>query len=235
MPWFTRCFAGVLGLAALAGSSGAAADTGLEAGLRVGYALPVGDLSGEQTLGDWVHGQAPLIVDLGARIADRWFVGGYAEYALGVVGERPANDCEGLGSRLGSDPSCRSHGVRLGLQAHFHFRPRALVDPWIGLGSGYEWLSFGASAESERAREADITFDFRGFEYANLQLGCDLLLRTIGALGPFVALSIGRYHRAGIECAGDCAGFGPYFSARSIEKQAVHGWLFVGVRATFLP
>ena len=114
-----------------------------EAGARVGIGLPIGKAAGASqnspqgtSLGDLVAWTVPLQLDVGARIGPV-FVGGRASYAFGKTG----SSFDAASSRSASD-------VRVGFEVLWHFAADHQVDPWAGIGVGYEWLNLSASASN---------------------------------------------------------------------------------------
>lgn len=101
------------------------------AGVRAAYALPFGVFTGE---GDPLYlyniylGTVPLWVDLEMAIHSKFRMGLFAQYAPGHV-------------RGGCDSSCTASDLGVGLQVSYHFKPRKRMDPWVGLGIGYEWTN----------------------------------------------------------------------------------------------
>jgi hypothetical protein len=202
------------GIALLAGPLNARAadrDGGrFELGLRVAYAMPTGkvDAGAPLSLRDRIQGQLPIWLDVGYRFAPHWYAGALASAGFVV----PAN-C----------PSCNGSDVRFGVGARYYARPGETLDPWIGLGAGYELLSFTSAAS---ANDPKFTVDASGFEIARVEAGLDA--RTSGALraGPFVAASLGEYTSESVTA------FNITRAATSVSLT-LHAWLFVGVRGAF--
>ena len=124
--------------------------------------------------------------------------------------------------------------MRLGAELLYHLAPEGPYDPWLGIGFGYEWLTSHADFSSGGAAQ---TFDgsLSGFEYLNLQLGVDYMATPGFGIGPFTTLTIGSYGNydntqtiaiSGISQAGDRSG--------SVNDTAVHAWLIIGLRGTFV-
>src|SRR5262249_7757575 len=128
--------------------------TRFEAGVRAGLAFPIGNAVGGgngssgTALADLVAWTVPLQLALGAGIGPV-FAGGYGSSAFG----KPGSLFEGASSRSASD-------VRLGFEALWHLSPDRKVDPWIGMGVGYEWLNLGV----EVGTLGTVNATFRGFE-----------------------------------------------------------------------
>jgi len=203
-------------LLALSPVAATAAPTGPEVGFRVAYAVPLGDIVGDGAGGstkisDLFSGGLPIQVDLGYRFTPGFYGGIFGSYGFLF----PTN----------CDPtaSCSGHNFRLGLDVQLHAAPDASVDPWLGLGVGYEWLVLSVSGGGQTQ---DATL--RGFEFGNVQVGVDFAASPGFHFGPFASFSLARY------TDGSTAGvFGT--AAGSISDPKFHGWLQFGLRATFNP
>ena len=150
--------------------------TRFEAATRVAVGFPIGNATGATTrtpggtsVADLVAWSVPLELELGARIGPA-FVGGYVSYGFGKAGSA----LEGGTSRSASN-------VRVGFEVLWHIGPDRAVDPWFGVGVGYEWLNLSIGGTG-----GAITGSARGFEWVNLQLGIDFTLGRNFRLGPFV-------------------------------------------------
>ena len=192
--------------------------TGFEVGLRAGYAIPIGKggANATQNLSAGISGAIPLWLDLGYRATPELMIGAYGAYAFGFLGDTLDRACGAV--------DCVTYDIRLGAQLHYHFLPGKEGDPWIGLGVGYEWLTFAAS---QGGQDASITAS--GFEFVNLQAGLDFApSKGVNfGLGPFVAFSVAEYSDA--SCSGAALGCPGDFSTTT------HEWLTFGVRGTFVP
>jgi hypothetical protein len=109
--------------------------TGFTAGLRLGVGVPLGKagediLTGaERDLNDLTTWRAPVWVDVGYSPSSAFTIGAYAQIGVGGNGDACTADCDW------SD-------VRVGAEAELRFAPGAVVNPWLGVGLGYEWLSY---------------------------------------------------------------------------------------------
>ena len=200
--------------------------TGFEAGLRSGYLLPFGKMTGDSDddLDDGVSGAIPIWVDLGYRVIPPLFVGAYGQYGFGFVGGQLGDLCD-----ANDEVSCTASTIRIGLQAHYHPIPDSLPNPWVGLGFGYEWLSVGAEGNGGSA-----TLTAHGFEFASFQAGLDFKLTDNFYLGPALSFSLGQYGDA----SGDCSGSATAACASaptSIPNKALHEWLMLAVRGAYAP
>ena len=207
--------------------------TGIELGFRTGYALPLGSASGnsssvtttggttvttsstDSSLSDIVSGQIPLWVDAGYRITPNFYVGGFFQYGFAFI---PSNADTGCGQ---SGVSCSGHDVMFGVEAHYHILPDAPFDPWVGLGVGYEILTFNIS---EGSQSGDVSAS--GWQFVNFQVGGDYHVTPSFGVGPFVALSLGQYSSASASSGGSSM-------SNDIENKAIHEWLTLGLRGVY--
>jgi hypothetical protein len=213
----------------------ARADTKFEFGPRLGYALPFGNVEGtNDKLKQTFKGEVPIWFDAGARIADRYFVGAYLDYNVAILSHELSQACDTLtasASAQGVDVSCGGHDVRFGGEFMFHVLPKGAVDPWLGAGVGYEWLTFSIDEQTTVAA-ATLSSGVHGFEFANLQLGLDVPLGNDMAIGPFLAFTLAEFARTTTDCSGYCTGINLGGGSDLTEKK-LHEWLFLGARATF--
>jgi hypothetical protein len=223
------CHASWLAAAVLAGCLfmpvAHAEDTGFEVGLRLGYGIPLGNTSGNEKLSDGIGGQVPIIIDLGYRVIPNLFVGLYGQYGFSWVGGNVSDACD-----MSSEISCSAHDIRLGVEAQFHFLPRQKLDPWVGLGVGYEWM--GISVEGGGVK---VSMTPHGFEFVNLQAGLDILVAEHFYLGPFLSLSIAQYSDMSVDCSAGSVLCNQFGAGGTIQDKALHEWLMLGVRGAFAP
>lgn len=208
--WGSRAAAAMVCL----GAASAGAEelrTSFEAGVRVGLAFPLGDIQQDSALVDSIAWSVPLQIEAGARIGPA-FVGGYFSYAFGKAGSR----LDGLSSKSASD-------VRVGFEVLWHFAPGAAVDPWAGLGIGYEWLNFSAPVGT-----STVNVSVRGFEFLDAQAGLDFRLGQLFRLGPYVMATLGQYSTGSGDLTG--ASGGTISGTSDITEKKFHGWLSVGLR-----
>src|SRR5205807_1252970 len=113
-------------VAILAKAAHADEQHGLQLAVRGGFVLPLGGITQDNSYGDYFTGFVPLRAEVGYRIDRNWMLGGFFQYAFGL----PKNCPQGI--------SCAGNVLAAGLQAHYHFVVREDIDPWVGLGFGYE-------------------------------------------------------------------------------------------------
>jgi outer membrane protein W len=196
-----------------------AKEAGFELGFRTGYAMPFGKGSSDEIrdLREGVSGTIPIWLDLGYRLTPHFSVGAFGEYAPGFAGAWWDSFCEN------GNVNCSVHDIRVGAQMHYHFLPFQTLDPWLGVGAGYEWLVFSTSSGD---KEASLTAP--GIEFVHAQAGIDFPIdRDVAALlGPFVGFSIGQFSRFSCNSEGTIC--------PSIQKKTLHEWLTFGIRASFV-
>lgn len=225
--WQLASWLGLAAAVCVFSSVARAEDTGFEAGLRVGYGIPMGDVDDDGKLSDIIGGQIPLILDIGYRVTPNLFVGLYGQYGFGWVGGDTSTACDSS-----SEVSCSAQDIRLGIEAQFHFLPRQKLDPWIGLGIGYEWM--GVSIEGGGI---EVSATASGFEFINLQAGLDIAVAEHFYIGPFLNLSFGQYSDLSIDCSSGASAIcgGQFGASGEIENKALHEWLMIGVRGAYAP
>ena len=200
-----------------------ARDSGFTLALRLGYGIPFGDTSANPSgaatpLGDLLHGEIPIWIDVGYRFARSWFVGAYLQLGLGIV-----NKDQAAGGNVCNQPgvSCKGSDVRLGVEGTYGFSPGQSFNPWIGLGTGYEWVSLQGEGPTG---SGELTF--KGWEWFDVQVGGDFSLGRVVALGPYAAFGLGQYSSANVT-------LGNATFSGDVANRKVHGWLQLGVKGTF--
>jgi Outer membrane protein beta-barrel domain len=164
-------------------TAGTANRPGLDLGIRFGYAIPFGNISGApgDGMNDNFWGATPFVLEADYRVNGAVSVGGLFQYGILQIKENANTGCEdGL--------SCSGSVVRLGIQGIYHILVPSRFIPWVGLGAGYEWMNIhisqgGASASSGA----------HGFELLTLQAGGDFRLSPHLSIGPYASFTIARY------------------------------------------
>jgi hypothetical protein len=195
--------------------------SGFEIGGRLGYGVPFGRVTDDpdDEMDKGIKGQVPLWFDIGGRISSNFFIGAAVQYGFGLLGSDFSTSCDQSGV------DCSVHVIRIGPEFIYHFLPFEKVDPWIGAGFGYEWLSLSASVPG-----ADLSLTAHGFEFINFQGGVDFLVGSNMGIGPFLSFSLGQYDAQSLDCSGaGCAGVS---QSGSIDNKALHEWLVFGARFT---
>jgi hypothetical protein len=171
-----------------------------------GYGKSMGSIAAGAKLSDLTSGCIPFWFDVGYLVTQNVMLGLYLQYAIAGGG------ADWMGS--GSD-------VRLGVQAQFHPTSSGLIDPWAGLGIGYEILSMSADIMGHQA-----TAKVKGIEFANLQAGLNFRVWSTLGIGPYASFSFGQYSSQ----SGSVSGQGS--QSGSIDKKAMHEWLIFGANAS---
>jgi len=208
----------------------------LELGVRTGYGIPLGKATGDAatSLNEFIAGQIPIWVDLGARVGGHVAFGLYYSYGFGLVGGYLRETCDLLESSATGAPvevSCYARNHRVGIQIGYHFSPNHELDPWIAVGIGHEFLDFTLSTASGTA-SATSTIDADGMEVVNFQSGLDYRLGEHFRAGPFVGITAASYGELTRSCHGDC-GF-PGTTSGDVGNTSTHVWLFLGIRGVAL-
>jgi len=159
-------------------------------------------------------GILPLWADAGYRLSKRFTVGAYFQYGFLFVPE----------DRCSSPPltGCTAHDIRFGAELHFHILPLSAVDPWVGLGIGYE-----ASTLTIRNEEQSATRTNGGLEIANLQLGADVHSTFGFDWGPFGSFSVNEYATETQSLPDGST------KTYSLQEATIHFFLVLGMRAQF--
>jgi hypothetical protein len=214
--------AGVL----LAGSTARADATasGIEVGLRSGYAIPLGGLTGggvngSADLSKIYNGVIPIWVDAGYRLNPNMMIGAFFQYGVGLINTSGALSSAGCGK---NGVSCSGSDLKFGAQFHYHLMPDQTIDPWAGIGIGYEIGSASASAGGQSAGAS-----YSGFQFVDIQVGADYKAMPNLGIGPFIDFSLGQFSSCSF--TGAASGTG----SCSIPQQAMHEWFTIGLRGAY--
>jgi hypothetical protein len=182
---------------------------GFDLGLRLGYAIPFGDIDGTSGLAAQFSGGIPFVLEGGYRLNRTFTIGALFQYAVLSVKDN--------GTGCGNGVSCSGSVVRFGIEGIYNIPVASQALPWIGLATGYEWMNVDATAGGVTASQGA-----NGFEFLTLQGGADFRLAPQFGLGPFASFSFARYSSV--------TGGGV---STDITDPAVHEWLQIGVRGNF--
>jgi len=187
---------------------------GPELSAGFGFGTPMGDMAKDSNgnglaLSESLSRQIPLSFGLGYRTGPIFALGIALAYA-----PLTTKNCD-------PGSSCSASDLRLGLEGRLHSAAQEPFDPWFSFGVGYEILSLSESGNVS----GESTLE--GFDL-DFQLGGDIRLGKLFALGPFIGLRIGKYHSASFASSTSHA------SADIPDaNQATHGWLTFGLRGSF--
>jgi hypothetical protein len=222
---FAIIAAGALAAAAvvLCGDSARAdaTPTGIEVGLRTGYAIPLGDVRKWSALGDTVNGTIPIWIDAGYRFHPNAMIGAFFQYGIGLVNPAGYGFPLANGETCGSASDCSASDIMFGVQFHYHLLPDQTIDPWGGVGFGYEILVLNDPGFASTTGVGGESYS--GFQFVNLQIGADYKLTPKLGVGPFVMFSLGEYSSCSYPQSGNC----------TIEGSPIHGWLTLGIRVAY--
>lgn len=158
--------AAALALALAAPTTGSAQASFL--GLRIGYAVPFGGITGSTSQQDVIDSVVPLQLDGGFRLGPV-DLGGYFAYGFASADSR----CTG---------GCSASVIRVGVQSSLHSQLREGRALWAGFMAGWERLKLSSTGPD---------FTTTGWE-GGLQGGFDFTSSTTG-FGPFLSLMIGQF------------------------------------------
>ncbi|HVP66323.1 MAG TPA: hypothetical protein VMT17_03570 [Anaeromyxobacteraceae bacterium] len=177
--------------------------------------FPLGSLSRDMSLSTAVTPQIAVELEAAYRIVAPVEVGAYLRIAGGSSQTALNQYCTFFAGW------CDTLDLGAGLFGRYSFRPRAVVNPWVSLGFGVEWLDVSNDGSV-------VAFDFTGWELA-LSGGVDWRLGQ--------ALGIGLYVQGRLA---EFLAFSAVIPSPSPVPPiwggpALHGWFEVGTRFVFGP
>ena len=176
--------------------------SGFSLGIRAAWAFPYGDVNGHANLQDNVRDQVPLWLEAGYRFSKSIYAGLYGQITPGR-----ANNCP-----IGAD--CSTSGYRFGIEGIYTILPDAVLQPWVGVGVGYEILNFSRAGEETTVK---------GLELAHVELGADWAASKNFSVGPYASYSLfGKYTSTSVNGV-----------SNDVSDTAGHSWLQVGLKATY--
>jgi len=191
---------------------------------RLGYAIPMGS-SGKTSTGkdsamsDYITGMIPIGLDLGYMVTPNVMLGLYGQYGFVSLKD---SACTGM--------SCSGSDLKFGVQGQYHISPTENINPWVGVGVGYEIYS-----QKGTSGGAEISESLKGMEYLNLQGGADFKLNSAVGIGPFINFSVGQYS----SMSAKISGMAPLIPDQDIsqdvpsDRRTIHEWFTFGVRGAF--
>ncbi len=190
--------------------------SGIEIGLRTGYAIPLGSVAKGHDLSDAITGAIPIWFDAGYRLLNpNLFLGAYLQYGIGFLPS--AASADGCGQ---NGLSCSVNLLMYGVQAHFHLAPYQALDPWLGVAFGIENIISGVSQGTTSASVTDS-----GLDYVTFMVGADYKPTPNFGVGPFVNFALGQYSDGSVSGPGNAQ-----TQSASIPNPALHEWLMIGIR-----
>jgi len=150
-----------------------AVQNAFEISVGTGYSQGSGKLGGSAgSLEDIAGPGGAIEVDLGYRIVPQLSVGAYGTFSKYQHGDNLASSTDVFGATAG-------------VQAAWHFRPDASIDPWVSLGTGWRglWLN----------PDGGKVTSLQGLELARLQIGADYRVTEDIAIAPVVGGSLNLF------------------------------------------
>jgi len=212
-------FGSTLLAAASASAEPPPAQTGFQAALRPGLAIPLGSASRGVPMSNVYGLQRSLTLDVGLKPIENLFVGAYLGAGVGGAGSAFDSLCSGASS-------CSSSSLRIGVEAQFHFRPARLVNPWVGYGIGFE-----STSSKQELGPVTASQNRNGIEFAHLMAGVDFRVFEVIGVGPYLDFSIAQYGSVSSSSSTQAVQEG----SKDIEEKRIHEWLTVGLKITLLP
>jgi hypothetical protein len=194
----------------LAFASDASAQVALD--LKLGYALPTGSMIQDASMTDIYSGAFVLGVDGRYRFTPNLSAGVYFQWNPAFV---KSSFCGGA--------SCSGYDMRVGAELAYAFMPDGGLDPWVSIGTGWQWTQVQGSAGGVSA-----SLTVSGWEYFNAQAGIDFPVAKAFAIGPYVGYSGGTY----TTISGNIGGLGGGSDSIPSEFRTFHGWFQFGLKGT---
>jgi opacity protein-like surface antigen len=198
---------------------------GLSLGLRAGYAIPGGNIGKREAqdqddpLSDGVKGMIPFWLDLGFRITPHLAVGASLQYGYGLLNKDNLQGCN----------DCSADVIAFGAHVYLHAAPGGGFDPWVGLGAGYEVLHINAVLD-QGGQPINAAVSLNGLQYVILQAGGDIATGSAITLGPFFAVSMGKYGSASTSLS---IGGRTMKDSRDLQSTSWHQWVTLGLQGRF--
>lgn len=177
--------------------------------LKLGYALPTGSLFQDASMSDLYSGAFVLGVDGLYRFTPNLSAGVYFQWNPAFV---KSSACDG--------GSCSGYDMRVGAQVAYAFTPEGSFNPWVSLGTGWQWTQAKGSGGG-----VSSSFTLSGWEYFNVQAGVDFPVARSFAIGPYLGYSGGTY----TSISGNVGGLSGSDSVPS-EFRTFHGWFQFGLK-----
>lgn len=210
------------------------ANTGLQLGARVGYGGGSGIVYHGLSVMDASGGTIPVVLDLGVRVLPQLYAGLYGSWGEIFTKNNPVS-CPG-------NLDCKTQQWRFGVEFDFHYNPTSKIDPYIGLGGGYEILHTHIAggipiptALGTIPGTTDTSIIDRGWEFATLTFGLDARLSRGVGIGPVLSASLAEY---GVHSGTETVSIMGRQVAQMPPTPVSHGLhelYFAGIRGTFNP
>jgi hypothetical protein len=188
-------------------------ESGVSIALSVGYGIPMGSVSGSQSMSDLYSGAVPLQLDVGWRFTPNLYLGGFFQYSFAFISSKQEAACT-----LNGWTGCSGGVMQFGADFVYTILPYATFAPYVGLGLGWEIASLNYTSASQSVSES-----VSGFQFARIILGGDFRVGSAFRVGPFVNFSLGQFSSLS----------SPNTAANgTISNKAIHSWLQFGIKGT---
>jgi hypothetical protein len=147
--------------------------------------------------------------------------------ASGVGGTGPTSTEGDLALCEHDDVECRNGLARLDVVARYYLLSGERIDPFVGLGAGYEWFFSSVSVDGETL--ASITA--RGMSLLSIEAGAQFAESERRAWVAYATYSVGEYehHTAAMLGEGSLSEMIPG------GQRALHHWVAINVGAVLMP
>jgi hypothetical protein len=186
--------------------------------LKLGYALPTGNVieyGGSDFAGPMKNtwsGAIPIEAAGRYRFSPAFSAGVYFQYDPALIASR----------LCATGMTCSGYDMRVGVEAVYGFLPDKFLNPWVSLGTGWEWSRFSIATATDSA-----AFTYSGWEYFNVQAGLDFNLSRTFAVGPYLGYFGGSYTSLSATQSGVSAS-----ASVPSEFRSFHGWIQFGAKGT---
>lgn len=220
--------AALAGMFTFSGLASAEEKTGLDVGVRLGYAIPFGasasttnPATGQKEdfeLSRAITGAVPIGLDVGYRVDPAFAVGLYGQYGFGFLSGSTKTSCDQ------ANADCSVSDIRAGLQASY-IADLEDMEGWFGVTLGLERLATSIDAPTGEVKSVAMTLPDFG-----VQGGVGFKVTPTFSIGPFASFSLGRFSYGNAE-----------FNDQSVhghvpsDDRRFHEWLTLGVRGNFTP
>jgi hypothetical protein len=196
-----------------------AAPSGITFGARFGVGFPNGAAEAAYTdpamgasstglLSDAVGVLLPVTLDLSYRVNPHWNVGVYL-----AIGYGTGSNCASSGT---DGATCYETDYRFGFDVQYTLFPKATLEPWLGLGAGWEVLNSIATDDAGDEESGSVN----GVEIAHLDVGVDYRINERQRAGLFFQSTFGDFLNAPT----------PFNAVKSVY---IHEWFTIGMRWRF--
>lgn len=195
----------VLLAAVLAAVLPAAAAASPSLALRLGYESSSGSATKGTSMSEVASAGFPIQLDATWRFGPHFSAGVYYGFAIGQLSGAVSDRCSSLGA------SCSVWAMRAGIRGEYAFVEFSQrVAPWIGAGTGWEWVRENVSHPGDSASQT-----VSGWDTLTLEGGADIKLGPKLWIGPYLTYRFGEYTR---------------LDGYSIVNKAFHSWVGLGAR-----